>query len=76
MTQLEKIKKELERVGVHVDHDDDDENPTLTARRKPGSKKFMFDLVFDKKGRLINLVVGLRETKCCWLDVKGIGRLA
>lgn len=70
MTQLEEIQKELERVGLHVENDDDDENPTLTVRRKPGSKKFLFDLVFTKKGKLIHLVAGPRDTKVAWFDIK------
>lgn len=67
--KIDKIQKELERVGLSVIRDDDEKNPTLTIKRKPTSKKFMFDLVFDKKGKLLNLVAGPEETRVAWIEI-------
>lgn len=69
MTQLEEIEKELKRVGFYVENDDDDQNPSLIVKRKPTSKKFLFEMVFTKKGKLIHMCAGPKETKVAWFNV-------
>lgn len=67
--KIDQIQKELERVGLYVERDDDPKNPILTIRRKPTSKKLMFELVFNSKGKLLNLVAGPKQTSAAWIDL-------
>lgn len=73
MSQLENIQKELERIGLHVINDEDEENPSLIVKRKPTSKRWLFQLVFTKRGRLIHLLAG-KDKKAAWIDITGTGR--
>jgi hypothetical protein len=67
--KIDLIQQKFEKIGLSVERDNDDENPCLYIRRKPTSKKSMFELVFDKKGNLINLVAGPKQTKAAWIDL-------
>lgn len=66
--KIDQIQKDFEKVGLSVERDDP-KNPTLAIRRKPTSKKLMFELVFDNKGKLINLVAGPKETQAAWISL-------
>ena len=73
MSQLEKIRKQLEKVGLHVINDEDEEHPSLIVKRKPTSKRWLFQLVFTKKGKLIHLLAG-KDKLAAWIDITGSGR--
>ena len=46
-----------------------DENPYLSVYKKETSKNSKFELLFDKKGNLMNLVCG-KPTNACWITLK------
>jgi hypothetical protein len=67
--KIAKIKEKIENKGLHVVYGELDENPYLCVYKKETSKNSKFELLFDKKGNLINLVCG-KPNNACWISLK------
>lgn len=67
--RITKLKEKIENTGLYVVYGELDENPYLSVYKKETSKNSKFELLFDKKGNLINLVCG-KPTNACWITLK------
>lgn len=72
MKELNKIKKQLEAVGLTALVFDENDFPYLQVYNPPKKKKYLFELYFDKKGNNIkHLVIG-KPSNCTWIPINNL----